>query len=467
MNKFGIHAPNKGFRDIDGMLGMGVDCFTVLQLNSDLIPRIRQARPHAVILVRHYLSKWTDNDPVEWARTCAVVADGLRPYTLHHTLANEQNLPEEGGGMSREWFIRINDWNLKSIAEFKRLCPWAVVHWPALASGHSEDKDDFEDGTIGYEICRPSIELADVLDHHDYWNTPDQLFGTELSLWYAFRFRWAHEFFPQKPIFISECGWMGHGQDPNAGDHYLYFFGKLYDYPYVIGATPFIWDSGPEHGGQIWAGNERLIQAITQAQKPEGEGEMALPDWITDIRGETTNHTGLSIARPIGIMVHHGGKPAPLENLLAYLKGAECAYHFVIAPDGRIYYQRDISEVCWHAGNDLWNSGGIAVIFAGCFMDAPPTDGPAPSDAAFASFARLRDWLFSQSVPNNIVGHKDIIPSTQCPGDWYPRFRSRLLEGMDSTELELLREQVRKLELERARMIGAIGRANEQVKEWL
>lgn len=455
MNKFGIHGPNKNFRDIDGMLGMGMDCFTILQLNRDLLPRIRQARPNAVIDLRHYMPRWTDNDPIEWARICARIANEVRPYTLHHTLANEQNLPEEGGGMSRDWFVRINDWNLKSITEFKRLCPWAIVHWPALASGHSEDRDDFGDGTIGYEICRPSIEAADVLDHHDYWNDRDQLFNADVAQWFAFRFARAHAFFPTKPIFISECGWMGHGQDPNAADHYLYFFGKLYNYPYVIGATPFIWDSGPEHGGQIWVGNGRLIQAITQAQKPEGGG-MALPDWITDIRAETTEHTYLTIAKHIGIMVHHGGKPASVENLLTYLKSAEFGYHFVIAPDGRIFYQRDISEVCWHAGSDVWNGDGVAVIFAGCYMDAPPTDGPAPTDAAFASFAKLRDWLVSQGVSNNVVGHKDINPTTQCPGDWYPRMRHRLLPAADA-ELGLLRVEnaILRIKLGQAKEIRA------------
>lgn len=269
MNKFGIHCPNKGFRELERMLAMGVDNFTILHADDGLLSRIREARPKGVILVRHYLKLWSEWDPIKWAREWAKRAARMRKWTLHHTLANEQNLPEEGGGLSKEWFRRIDDWNYTSIREFKRLCPWAIVHWPALESGHSEDQDDFGDGTIGYEICRRSIMMSDVLDHHDYWFEPEQLFGEEISQWYAFRFAKAHSFFPHKPIFISECGWFNRAHHPEAEEHYKHFFQRLYDYPYVIGATPFIWDSGPEHGSQIWVGNEGLIAAITQADKPE------------------------------------------------------------------------------------------------------------------------------------------------------------------------------------------------------
>lgn len=182
-------------------------------------------------------------------------------------------------------------------------------------------------------------------------------------------------------------------------------------------------------------------------------GGMALPDWIMDLRAETTNHTGLTIAKHIGIMVHHSGKPAPLENLLTYLKGAECAYHFVIGPNDQIFCQRDIGEVCWHAGNDVWNGGGVAVCFAGCYMDTPPTDGPAPTDTAFASFAKLRDWLVSLGVPNNIVGHKDINPTTRCPGDWYPRMKHRLLPAADA--------ELGQLRVENATLRAKLGQAKE------
>jgi len=441
MNRWGIHFANKNFRQMDRLLGLGVDNFTILHGEAGWLPQIRQARPNTVILVRHHLTNWAERDPGHWAKKCAQRADGMHQWTIHHTLANEQNLPEEGGGTSKEWYHRIDEWNFRSIIEFKALCPWAIVHWPALASGHSEDQDDLGDGTIGYEICRRSVEASDVLDHHDYWHFPDQLFDSELSKWYAFRFAKAHAFFPDKPIFVSECGWFYQAQNPEAARHYKYFFEKLYDYPYVIGATPFIWDSGPEHGPQIWVGNDALIDTVTQAEKREttypqppfgnGGADMpgTLPVWIQDLRGQATAPIGETRNLNKGIVIHHTGSDAALTNQLSYLLRAQETYHYAIDVEGKTYALYDHGQQVYHAGIQEWNQGGVAVCFIGLLM------GRMPTEAAFAAFRQLHHYLCHvNSIMDVIVGHKD-LKATACPGDWYPQYRGKLFSATDEEGL--------------------------------
>lgn len=451
MNKFGIHCPNKGFRELEKMLAMGVDNFTILHMNGELLPRIRESRPKAVILVRHYLKSWPERDPIRWARECAKRAIMMRRWTLHHTMANEQNLPEEGGGLSKEWFQRIDHWNYASIREFKRLCPWAIVHWPALASGHSEDQDDFDDGTIGYEICRRSIDLSDVLDHHDYWFEPEQLFEEEIAQWYAFRFAKAHSFFPDKPIFMSECGWFNRAHHPEANEHYKYFFQRLYDYPYVIGATPFIWDSGPEHGPQIWVGNEALIAAITQAEKPEveypkppfdGEWVSLIPslphNLVRDLRGKLPTRPGAKpyathdhLAEVKGVVIHWAdasGRDFAPEVIARYQTGPrahlafpEIAYHLMVRQDGEKLWLLPLGKVSWHV--EKHNRYHFAIL-------AQPPKEAMWTEAQIRSLRELIAWLsYGCGRKLEVKLHRKLA-STQCPGP----FGERLLEVLEGEE---------------------------------
>ena len=45
MNKFGIHCPNKGFQELEAMLAMGVDNFTLLHPEAWLAPPYPGASP--------------------------------------------------------------------------------------------------------------------------------------------------------------------------------------------------------------------------------------------------------------------------------------------------------------------------------------------------------------------------------------------------------------------------------------
>jgi LysM repeat protein len=270
-NRWGIHAPNAGFRRMDDFYAAGFQNYTVLNVNENLIPQIREKYPTARILVRMYLKNWYTTAPEEWAREITDIANRLRPLTNEITWANEQNLDLEGHpqGASIQQpvppaslYQDINAWNLEMIQRLRQSIPWARLHYPAFANDHSDDKN--QGGYVGLEICRPSIQRADVMDCHCYWRADDG----PLTLDGGQRFTYTHSYFPEKPIFISECGNFA-VQDARSPEQYVTFIHSLYNYPYIEGATFFIWDSdaAPENALNVIQRSDALVQALRNAPK--------------------------------------------------------------------------------------------------------------------------------------------------------------------------------------------------------
>jgi LysM repeat protein len=218
-----------------------------------------------------YLQNWFDKNPEDWSREVAEIANGLRQFNVEVTWANEQNLDLEGhphGASPAQpippvsLYQDINRWNLEMIRRLRQLLPWARLHYPAFANDHSDDKN--QGGYLGLDVCRPSIELADVMDCHCYWRPDDG----PLTLDGGQRFVLTHHQFPNKPIFISECGDFA-VQDPRSPEQYITFIQSLYNYPYVEGATFFIWDSdaAPENALNVIQRSGALVRALLEASK--------------------------------------------------------------------------------------------------------------------------------------------------------------------------------------------------------
>lgn len=245
-NRWGIHAPNNARpREMGLFFDAGFQNYTVLHVNENLIPEIRQRYPNAKILVRMFLTNWDERDPADWAREITDFMNRTRPLTNEITWANEQNLDIEGHPQAASpqqpvpppaLYQDINKWNLEMVRRLRESIPWARLHYPAFANDHSDDKN--QGGYVGLEICRPSIEAADVMDCHVYWNVD----AGPLTQDGGQRFVLTHNFFPNKSIFISECGNFA-VRDARAPEQYITWLRSLYNYPYVEGATFFIWDS--------------------------------------------------------------------------------------------------------------------------------------------------------------------------------------------------------------------------------
>lgn len=278
-NRWGIHAanfaPNGRYRRLDDFLAAGFRNYTILHLNGDLIPQIRAQYPEARVLVRMYLTKWIERDPAEWAREIAAWANPFQSFNIELTWANEQNLDLEGhpqGASVRQplppvsLYRDINQWNLEVIRRLRESVPWIKLHYPAFANGHSDDQDDA--GYVGLEICRPSIQAADVMDCHTYWDVETGPLQTIDRVSGGQRFTLTHNRFPDKPVFISECGNFA-VSDPRTPDQYVQWMHSLYNYDYVQGATFFIWDSddAPENARNVIQRADTLVRMLRDVSK--------------------------------------------------------------------------------------------------------------------------------------------------------------------------------------------------------
>ncbi len=276
-NKRGIHAPNNwGQRtDLDRFLALAdtVSHCTMLDGEADLVMVLHAHGLDGIALVRMYLAKWPDHNPEEWAEHCAAEYTRdrggwtLQSVGAHLTPANEMNLEEEGGGSTEEWYRRINDWLVRWWERFTQLVPGIAdrLHFPAFAYGHSDD--DATRGYCGMEICRPAIERFAVLDVHPYWFEPNQV----ADPYHGHRFVLSHALFPTKPIFLSEAGNFAVTR-ASAPDEMTQWFASLSVFPYVIGATPFIFrDPTGAHALNNWGANleiEKRIIAIAGGTPP-------------------------------------------------------------------------------------------------------------------------------------------------------------------------------------------------------
>jgi len=479
MNKIGIHCSNKMHRDLHRMVLLGGSHLVFLDGQRDLSvqmpgePRRRlldvwRARyPDGVMAMRVYTPDWTTLDPVQWAARCVELYDEVKHLTRHLTFANEQNLPQEAPShapnhppqyfWSKEWYQKIALWNEVVIDALREARPEMKIHWPAFAAGHSEDQDDNGDGTIGFEICRRGIEKCDILDIHCYWHNTDELYNK--WEWFGGRFMRAHRIFPTLPIFISECGGF-QWQSEALADQMTYYLSRLYDYDYVIGATPFIWDSGPEHDINRWWGNERLIQAVTSMPKPSAPMPVKpIPDpdpnepppmvqlspvdptsMVVDLRqllptrGEARYE--LRDTDLIDTVVYHWAADTVRDytprEIATYQTGPsshypfpEIAYHFMITWNGTIYFLNDLDERTWHAGT--WNSRSIGVL-------ACPSQDHLLTEAQVLSSRNLLRWL-SEALdgrPLDLKGHSE-ISETGCPGPGWPQNKARILAVIPPT----------------------------------
>lgn len=111
-------------------------------------------------------------------------------------------------------------------------------------------------------------------------------------------------------------------------------------------------------------------------------------------------------------------------------------YHLGITPDGGLSYLGSIDTRRYHAGDA--NADSIGVCFAGNFENDMPTD------AALATFARLRavlDAYLGRALV--VVGHRD-VGQTACPGrNLYMAWVEPLPEDEPLLPTELLAEKVR------------------------
>ncbi len=450
MNKYGIHLPNGGSDWLDALLRLGVSHYTLLHTESWAVPRLREASPDGVILVRFYLPRWSERNPRDWAAECERLAQPTLGLGAHYTPANEQNLPEEGGGWSADWYKRIAEWNDRWREEFQRRTGVSAdrLHWPAFAYGHSDDQNDY--GYVGYEICRPAVERYGVIDVHPYWFQPEQ----RRNRYYGHRFILVHQLFPAKPIFCSEAGNFAVVR-PSTPDEIIDWFESLYEFPYVLGGTPFIFrDPTGTHQQNDWGRSPEIERRVAAQPKrgvvfrwPEGKRvlyrkdvqpkALVVIDGVTvyDVR-ERYPETGIPTDQDADGK-YDRRDPTTIENLIVHnsvtqearsldeaLRLADAihrfhtgpnrrwpaiGYHFLAFPGG-ILWVNDLKVVSYHTAGQ--NAKGVGLCLLGNFENRSLPDWVIP---VIRAAKRLVEAFAKHPVA--LYGHKEIAPASTawCP----------------------------------------------------
>lgn len=117
------------------------------------------------------------------------------------------------------------------------------------------------------------------------------------------------------------------------------------------------------------------------------------------------------------VILHHsatlGGDPGSFARYhVEHNDWPGIGYHAVIARDGARYKTNNDNTVSYHAGS--WNRRAIGVCLVGDFTREEPT-----VEQLVAAGETVLNYADVFNVPaENIVGHKDIDPSTSCPGNF-------------------------------------------------
>ena len=216
--------------------------------------QLRDVNPDLDLVVRLYDGRMgaggNHPTPAQFADTFIPIMRDFQPYATKFEVHNEPNHLHgiEGWGQEDHYAHDFNAWFLQVYDRLKQACPWASLGFPGLAIPHR----DLE----WIEICRPSVEKADWLGVHCYWQNPTLTEGNHLDDFWGLRFKSYHEKFPDKLIEITEFG-NSNGQSgfPVDADQiareYVEYYQELFEYPYLLSASAFIM-SAPQQEWQIF-----------------------------------------------------------------------------------------------------------------------------------------------------------------------------------------------------------------------
>jgi hypothetical protein len=217
--RVGLHGRNDyHFHDMDYELVRvaRVETLKMLSLTEPYVfERLREENPDIEFIVRLYDGRIGPGRRVTAEEFCDEMIpkiSALQPYTKSFEVHNEPNHPIEGWG---DWEDGDKDKASQAASEFcqwfnkvydilKDEFPWADFGFPALV--FFPVAPGVRCGDVWLEICRPSIERADWLAVHCYWQTPPEHPTNHLSDDWGLSFKYWHREFLNKRLEITEAG---------------------------------------------------------------------------------------------------------------------------------------------------------------------------------------------------------------------------------------------------------------------
>lgn len=278
-NRYGMHGPNKDPTAISSMVALGMDCYTVVD-KWEQVNQIRAARPNALILLRPFFAGGMANDPVLTAQRSCDHAIQFLDKTLHLVVGNELNIEGPFEALNPDSWKKMNEWVLKTVEVVRKNLPQAILHFPAISPGVGDDPDIMNPPGLGY--CREAIEACDILDQHVYWpgrSAPSWAWEQRFEDWYGRRMKWHHALFPNKYLFLSECG-PDDVRPLGTAEDIIEWFRILEDeFAYVLGGSLFMWNWGLENDYLNYYDKPYITGPLRDAEKKRFE----LPKtWVFD-----------------------------------------------------------------------------------------------------------------------------------------------------------------------------------------
>lgn len=273
MNKIGVHLHGPT-QEPDALYSVGFGCYTILDIDVEhYIADLLHHTDQPLILLRTYHPNVLSINPQTWAEHGARELARWAPAITHITPGNELNLASEGGGPTQADLARADKWLQDWSYYMRRLCPWASLHWPALSP------PTWLDEAAALETMRTSITMFDVIDVHCYWQ-PSNTGITPLTEMAAFlRYDRIHRILSDRQLFISEFNRIFGPDDDKVAQEYRFFYEKVQQDPYVIGATSFVWSSPDPGFAQFsWVNNPRIAEAIRAIPKTTHQEGDPMPD---------------------------------------------------------------------------------------------------------------------------------------------------------------------------------------------
>lgn len=463
-HKWGCQVPNGPdwtAGDIADVYGDGV--FIIMNGELDKLPKMRELMPNALIGWRAYLEDWNATDPRQWARDCAQVYRQIKQYTKLITWANEQNLRAESGGVigadpehlaTKADYERILEWNMAWLDEFisQPGCDDAILIFPALAYGHSDDQDDHGDGFVGLDILRPVIEACDYGAIHLYVS-PGKPIDDE---WEGLgRLKHQRPWFLGKPLLITETGCFEAGTQhypERIRDIGYYLQGE----PDIHGFCFFIHaDPTKHHQQNDMSRNPQPYDEIRHAIKMPRPELVEMPPVIPD-------RTILPLAPGRGLWCWYLTNNGGLDGLIAKAHATKSRYLLIKAADGdhrfggitrdtvRAVSEAGLTPILWHyiygdspngevnialaALDELQPGGWVADVEAEYEQSyAPSINGRAYADAVSNACHKAGIPFGYSPVP--VIDYHQRLPFLEfnAVSDFVmPQFYSRML-GADWT----------------------------------
>lgn len=478
---------------ITGQTGDVENNYVYGKLRHGWAPQGIAPAPSRLIHIRAYHPNWRELDAAAWGIHIAGLLCNWRGHGAPDTnlwldpfvgvsLANEQDI--EGWVVSHiadaaarlDAYTTIGNWNLTAWraldAELSRrgIVRRALSVWSALAGGHDAIAGQ-PDSEYDAPAMRAAMNYCDVLAAHVYGlpGRPETRADavTKDRWFYMLRpFRPAgidgHKagllgrFAGAKPVLFTEAGTFEHDNALANGateSAFRALYAAAVQSGRVVGITPFIWNSGEEHGKNVIWPNvelrgifERLPAMVSTADLPAakhgGAGEPAKP---TTGGGTVADPIASGLAAALGtrfadkraailaaghaygyadprahkrIVVHHSAGPREqtVEQIDAFHRTGRgwpgIGYHFVVR-QGVVYYVGDVATERAHVYGR--NADSIGVCVTGSYQD-----GVRPADedvAALRSIVAVLDGVYRPAL--EIIGHGAAALAghgTACPG---------------------------------------------------